>query len=426
MSNELEVQYPQRIMVDDIDPRITYGTGSRDLDGSAFVNNGVLGDPYNKTMRGTNSARASLAFSFEGDYIQVRGARDNGKIPPPLNDTGFDVPNTFPVFTCQIDNDFEPFPRYATYYKYYVTNVPLCEKANLSKGRHTLTMTITINDPSRQVFWLDSIEYSPLATANLTQEVLRVYSNDPRGYMNTSSASISFKFNGTAVSLYGMDLRGSLQDTPHIGTTGSYNIDSGESVQFEIPGSETLPFLPGDIEGYGWYNQRLFHTGLLNSDKEHEIVISYDGNNSSKGSLQPLLVDYFLVENNRPQAESSLPGSGREGESGDSGKISVGGIAGGVAGGILAIIAIAVLAWFMRRRKRQRDESRILEPFDIRTEAQNRQIASAQNLERQKQARREAVNTTSRQEVDSGLRYGDIHTAHPSRNATLPPLYTAE
>ncbi|KAK1218003.1 hypothetical protein PQX77_019321, partial [Marasmius sp. AFHP31] len=195
MSDELEVQYPQRIMVDDTDPRITYGTGLWDLDGSAFVNNGVLGDPYNKTMRGTNSARANLTFSFEGDYIQVRGARDNGKIRPPLNDTGFDVPNTFPVFTCQIDNDFEPFPRYATYYKYYVTNVPLCEKANLSKGRHTLTMTITINDPSRQIFWLDSIEYSPLATANLTQEVLRVYSNDPRGYMNTSSASISFKFN---------------------------------------------------------------------------------------------------------------------------------------------------------------------------------------------------------------------------------------
>ncbi|KAK1222435.1 hypothetical protein PQX77_014720 [Marasmius sp. AFHP31] len=447
MSDELQVQYPRRIIVDDTDPRITYGTGSWDLDGSAFVNNGVLGDPYNKTMRGTNSARASLTFSFEGDYIQVRGARDNRKIPPPSNDTGFDSQNDFPEFTCQIDNEFEPFPRYATYYKYYITNVPLCEKANLSKGRHTLTMTITINDPSRQVFWLDSIEYSPLPTADLTKEVLREYSNDPRSWMNTANATMSFKFSGTSVSLYGMDLWASLQDPRHIDTTGSYSIDRGQPVQFTIPGSATLPFGPGEnVTGYGWYNKRLFHTESLGGNKEHEIVISYDGD-SSEGSPQPLLVDYFLVENNRPQGEST----GGEGERGDGGKISVGGIAGGVVGGIFALITIAVLVWFLRKRRKQRelsDQEGTVEPFDTMAVVRSRPMTLAQTLQssqegtentystyseppsgnfaRPKQAQRETISTAPRHELDSGLRYGSVGTASLSRTATLPPVYTAE
>ncbi|KAL0057362.1 hypothetical protein AAF712_016000 [Marasmius tenuissimus] len=451
MWDELEVQYPRRIIVDDTDPRITYDTGSWDFDGSAFVNNGTLGDPYNKTMRGTNSTRASFTFTFEGDYIQVRGARDNQRIPPPSNDTGSYSQSDFPEFTCQIDSDFEPFPQYATYYKFYTTNIPLCEKANLSDGRHTLKMTITINDPSRQIFWLDSIEYSPLTTADLTNEVLRVYSTDPSSWMHTANAVISFRFSGTSVSLYGRDLLGSLQDPGRIGTTASYSIDSGQSVQFKIPDSKTLPFYPGNVTGYGWYNQRLFTTESLDGDKEHEIIISYDGNLSGRIAPQPLLIDYFLVENNWSQTESSFPGSGGEGESGDSGKASVRGIAGGVVGGVLAIIAFAVLAWFMRGRKRQRDlsdERGTVEPFYTMAVNKNRPLALEQPLQSQagtgtthgaysetllgsfarvKQTQREAINTTPPQQLDSGLRYGrDVDISSSFGTITLPPAYTAD
>ncbi|KAJ8091970.1 hypothetical protein AAF712_015594 [Marasmius tenuissimus] len=453
MSDELEAQYPRRIIVDDTDPRITYDTGSWDFDGSAFVNsNGLLGDPYNKTMRGTNSAKASLTFTFEGDYIQVRGARDNRKIPPP-NDTGLDRPNDFPEFTCQIDNELEPFPRYATYYKFYTTNVPLCEKANLSKGRHTLTMTIMINDPNRQVFWLDSIEYSPLPTADLTKEITRVYSNDPRSWMNTTSASISFRFNGTSISLYGSDLWGSksLEDPPPVGTTGSYRVDNEQSVQFTIPGSEALPLDRGNVNGYGWYNKRLFIAESLDGNKEHEIVVSYNGNNGGTGRSQPLLIDYLLVGNHQPQSDSSSSGSGEAGESGNSGKVSVGGIVGGVVGGIFVIIAIAVLVWFLRKRKRQSDfidERGVVEPFDTMAVVRSRPPVLSQtlqstegtetthstyssplagNFERLKQAQREAINTAPRQELDSGLRYGrDVDTTTSSHTTVLPPVYTAE
>ncbi|KAK1220774.1 hypothetical protein PQX77_016432 [Marasmius sp. AFHP31] len=241
-----------------------------------------------------------------------------------------------------------------------------------------------------------------------------------------------------------MDLRASLQDPPRICTTGSYSIDGGQPVQFTIPGSATLPFGPGEnVTGYGWYNQRLFRTESLGGDKEHEIVISYDGN-SSEGPPQPLLVDYFLVENNRPQDEST----GGDGESG--GKISVGGIAGGVVGSIFALITIAVLVSFLRRQKKQREMSNqegTYEPFDAMAVVRSRPMAFAQaqqsqdgtedtystfseapsgNFVRVKQAQRVAVDTATRQELDIGLWYGNMGMTSSSRTANLSSGYTSE
>ncbi|KAK1222433.1 hypothetical protein PQX77_014718 [Marasmius sp. AFHP31] len=447
---QLDVQYPRRVMVDDTDPRITYDTGFWDFDGSTFVNYEMLGDPYNKTMTGTNSAKASFTFTFEGDYVQVRGARDNRKIPPPSKDTGFDAIDSFPKFSCQIDDNSVASANYATLFKYYITNVPLCEQANLSPGSHTLTMNVTVENPDQNIFWLDSIEYSPLSTGNLTKQVLRVYSSDPRSWMNTENASMSFKFSGTSVSLYGMDLRASLEETPHVNTAASYRIDGAQSVPFTIPGSKTLPSNPGNATGYGWYNQRLFTSDLLDGDREHEIVISYAGTHSGMGSPQPLLIDYFLVTTDRAQVgenvpvpqTSGLPGDGEKAHS----KFPIGGVVGGIIGGIFTLIVIATLVWALRRRRRQsglNDGQENVEPFDVMTVARNRDPVedsqspegsavaqtssgepSSANLPRMNKAQRGPADSRPRQEVDSGLRYSEIGTSLGS--ATLPPVYTPD
>ncbi|KAL0060165.1 hypothetical protein AAF712_013059 [Marasmius tenuissimus] len=170
-----DIDYPRRVMVDDTDPQILYDTGW-DLDGSNFNDFGVFGDPYNNTMRGTTSAKAGFKFTFEGDFVQVRGAKDNRKILRPLNAT-YDSLNLFPTYTCHIDGEpVVPFGYPSS--KYVVTNLVLCERGQLSKARHTISMEIKVSDPNSQAFWIDSIEYSPLDNADVTSKVLRIDSSD--------------------------------------------------------------------------------------------------------------------------------------------------------------------------------------------------------------------------------------------------------
>ncbi|KAK1230896.1 hypothetical protein PQX77_006000 [Marasmius sp. AFHP31] len=208
----MDLIYPRRVIVDDTDPRITYETGTWSLNVSSFESPGVSGDPYNQTMKGTNSASASFTFRFESDYVQVRGAKDNSKIRH-ANAT-HDSPDVFPGYTCLVDG--LPIPRFGYNTKITeTTNLILCEGALLSKNEHTLTMNITLGDKDQdiQVFWLDSIEYAPLDNANLTKQVVRVDSSDkscfyfnetgkewqgggPANGTGTPRAKMSFKFNG--------------------------------------------------------------------------------------------------------------------------------------------------------------------------------------------------------------------------------------
>ncbi|KAK1224315.1 hypothetical protein PQX77_012783 [Marasmius sp. AFHP31] len=317
-------------------------------------------------MKGTNSQIASFTFQFEGDYVQVRGAKDNTKISRAANST-HDSLDLLPRYTCQVDG----VPIKTFDYRENIhdtTNNRLCEQAHLTKNGHTLTMNITVKDSNTQVFWLDSIEYAPLNDANLTQQVIWVDSSDERScsYHNEdgdwkdnltgnatslTGASMSFKFNGTSVAVYGLKLRGpkpfGLKETG-----GYYSIDSGDPIPSTVPGSEPFPSDPDDST---WFNQRLFNTSRVDGGKEHEMFIAYSGNQSGPKPPHPLVIDFFHVTSNFVEVNDTGPGVEPNARKRSRGKTSDGVIVGGVVGGVVALGAIAGLIWLtMKRRQTQR------------------------------------------------------------------------
>ncbi|KAJ8091471.1 hypothetical protein AAF712_011509 [Marasmius tenuissimus] len=464
MSN-FDIQYPRRIIVDDKDPRITY-EGVWNFDETTFVNGGTNGDPYNQSMTGTNSAQTSFTFTFEGDFVQVRGAKDNHKIPPPANSPQQDSLDLFPTYTCQVDNNSVKHVEYASFIG-STTNLVMCEE-QLPKGRHTLTMNITVSVPEKQIFWLDSIEYSPVDTANLAEEVLKVDSSDIRScfYSNTSNewpwlqgfsvnmtrtpdARMTFKFNGTSVYLYGYNEAGAT-GVRFDSTTGSYSIDSGQVVSFGIPGSQVAPF--NSTEMIVWSNQPFFKTLPVDGNTEHEMVISYSGLHAGTDARQFLSIDYFYVAHDGRKINGGSSGPGEQGSKSDH-KIPVGVIAGGVLGGIFGLIAIGGLLWFLRRWRRRRGGPRELNnrrrkaepsstvsevwtgeplqssrsPTGPRTTESTYGESSTANFTSMKRAQREVIDSQSRQERDSGFRYGTLQTAENSPGtALIPPAYTQE
>ncbi|KAL0057027.1 hypothetical protein AAF712_016354 [Marasmius tenuissimus] len=406
-------------------------------------------------MTGTSSAEASFTFTFEGGFIQVRGAKHS--TDPFIN------------YTCQIDNNTIQSIPYNND-TLLTTNLVLCEQ-QLSEGRHNLTMNITNRDPGREVFWLDSVEYSPLDNASITKQVLKVDSSDIKScsYHNDSeewhifhkdfdsgiswtqspNAVMSFKFTGTSVSVYGINF-GS-DPIRWDSTTGSYSIDGGQSILFEIPGTKPPPGLSTKVVARE--NQPYFETGLVNSG-EHEMIITYHGNGT--GNPQRLGIDYFYVANNGVEVNGNFSGTGEPGpgpkERADH-KVPVGAVVGGILAGIFGLIAFGGMTWLVKRRKRRRGGPRewqgqqqdeappstmsgawSIEPLeDLRSptgSGASRYTSGellAANFASMKHAQREVINGQSRQEHDSGFRYTALHNAAaPPGIDLIPPAYTPE
>ncbi|KAK1230894.1 hypothetical protein PQX77_005998 [Marasmius sp. AFHP31] len=440
-----ELEYTRRVVVDDTDPRITYDKPDEwDLDRLQFTDDGVLGEPYNKTMRGTKSKNASFMFTFEGDFVQVRGAKDNMRISRSPNSPDYDSLDLLPRYACQIDSrpiEAFDYPEY----KYEKTNLVLCQQS-LSKGKHTLTMNITVNDPSKQVFWLDSVEYSPLDNATLRNEVLKVDSGDQsciyhneeyswqsvRGdftsvnMTNYPGATMSLKFNG----IVAHDNSSSSFER----TTGYYRIDNGESINFDIPESKPPP---GDSGNYivAWPNQLLFNTSSIEGNGDHEITISYSGNHSGPGSPQLLAIDYFHVTNGEVQLstppESPMPSQTAADANGPDNQIRIGEIVGGVVGGLLAVAAILWLVWFLVKKRGGGidgrgdldDEELLVSPFDTWGDEPPPRPRTAPRKSAGFLANLIFSMRQTRQERDSG--YREIVEAPSSSMLAVPPPYTA-
>ncbi|KAK1234643.1 hypothetical protein PQX77_002146 [Marasmius sp. AFHP31] len=280
-----------------------------------------------------------------------------------------------------------------------ITNNVLCEASRLSKGPHTLTMNITLDNPNSQMFWLDSIEYAYLEGADLSQQVVKVDASDPVSctyhndtgawkvdpsglYYNgtrETGATMNFRFNGSSVSLYGFNA-GSERDWGR--ASGRYYIDNTGDTTFDIPGSKPLLF-NNQQNRSNWYNQHLFTSNKVAGRKEHEMVIAYTGVSTESSPAQWLLIDYFYVTgagaSRSPEGPADGAGGGngegsgnssggrggnnRGGDSSGGSKTPVGTIAGGVVGGVVALLGIAGFVWLlMRRRRRSRDGPRELYP----------------------------------------------------------------
>ncbi|KAL0574076.1 hypothetical protein V5O48_007885 [Marasmius crinis-equi] len=367
MSYPSDIEYPRRVVVDDTDPRINY-VGTWSLDVGSFDNEGIFGAPYNHTMHGTNENRASFSFTFEGEFVQVRGAKENHRINRPQNVTS-DNTTALAKWTCQVDGSSIKTTPYRTF-MYDMTNNMLCEQSRLSRGPHTLTLNVTIDDPNSQIWWLDKIEYTPLPTANLANEVLKIDGSDPSvqydngtgnwlsiaGLFNgtgTTGASMSLQFNGTSVSLYGFN-EGS--DRDWTAGSGRYFVDSSGDTNFEVPASKPLPFTTNNRTD--WYHQLMLTTPKL-SPGSHEMVIAYTGVQKSD-PVQWLSIDYFYVTASEGGAQlnstSTTAGGLPERTGGsDNKKSTAGPIAGGVIGGVAGLALIALAAFFLWRRKAKQD-----------------------------------------------------------------------
>ncbi|KAJ8091466.1 hypothetical protein PM082_024384 [Marasmius tenuissimus] len=259
---------------------------------------------------------------------------------------------------------------------------------------------------------------------------------------------MSFKFNGTSVSMYGINaaLDASQNRTSLDSSTGSYSIDGSPPITFGLPGTKAVPHDSGSREA--WTNQLMFETTSLSGENEHEMAISYTGTGTK--TSQMLVIDYFYVANNGVVVN----GSQSELMETEKRAAPTGGIIGGVLGGVFGLIAIGGLLWFMRRRRRRRGGPRELRdenwddvPPNTMSEvwtgepSQNsrsptRAIGRAQyksgeslaaNFVDLKRAQREVINEQSRQEQDSGYRYTVVHSADTTPGtATIPPAYTPE
>ncbi|KAG7095892.1 hypothetical protein E1B28_006580 [Marasmius oreades] len=374
MSLSSDLDYPRRVVVDDIDPRITYEEGTWTLDVGSFDSLGVFGAPYNHTMHGTKSNGASFSFQFSGEFVQVRGAKENRRINQPQDVTS-DNTTALAKWTCQVDGR----PIQVTPYResmYDITHNMLCEQGRLSRTAHTLTLNVTIDDPDYQIWWLDRIEYAPLPDAKLEKEVLKVDGSDPsihydngtgnwfdlRGLYNgtgTTGASMTFYFNGTGVSLYGFNE--GLERVWQSGG-GRYFVDNSGDTTFVIPGSQPLPSTSDNRTD--WYNQLLFTAPDLSAGS-HKMVIAYTGVAQGSGPVQWLSIDYFYVMGSVGGAylnsSSAVPGGSASRQHSSDKAAPVGAFVGGVIGEVVGLALIALAIFFfvrgiVRRKKREKYE----------------------------------------------------------------------
>ncbi|KAF5344751.1 hypothetical protein D9756_011075 [Leucocoprinus leucothites] len=367
------------VVVDDIDPKISYsGAWLPDNNGSG-ANPGNFGPPYLGTLHGI-STNGSVSFPFNGTSIEVLGTNSV---------VNFDT-NPDPNWECFIDgisigrdNLFE----------WAESNWRFCGRHDFADGNHTLRIEVTVQSPNH-TFWLDQIRYIPSPTLPLDNKTILIENTDPAVQFDTQwgslaeNANITTKqgsvarvtFIGTSISWYAYIPT----EWPHNRSQGSWSMDGGEEITFSLEG------LPADAKTTV-YNQKFFTTPEFPVGT-HNLVVTFHGSNQTT----PLCLDYLYVKNGSFPTSSSPSSSGLDpgfkntststpgpqssdiddgGTSGgvpestaqlllpspspsstlDSGGLSggvpVGTIVGGVMGGLAVLLCLAGVFIFIRHRR---------------------------------------------------------------------------
>ncbi|EAU88910.1 hypothetical protein CC1G_10556 [Coprinopsis cinerea okayama7 len=341
------------VVVDDDDPSFQF-TGDWMVRRDPFAGYRGFGTTYRGSQHGTNTS-GNLTFSYIGKEIVLYGT---SAVARNSNDDGWT-----PEWHCQIDG--EPVV-VENSYPGPANNFPLCSWDGLF-GRgdfHTLFVNATAGDGG--VFWVDSIRYRPEYDARLEKPTVLIEHTDPSimytaGNWQTITDShgdailamqpgsaLGVAFTGTKLTWVGW----TPDNYPRGNSTGTYSLDGGEPVTFDIQG------LPST---YTLRNQYYFELEDLEPGVEHTLVVEH------KGSSTPLVLDYLLVEEGdfrmptnptkvTPSMDDSSPSSSArvsEPAHHSKDKPPVGAIVGGVIGGLALIVILILGILFYKRRSRR-------------------------------------------------------------------------
>ncbi|THU86993.1 hypothetical protein K435DRAFT_782680 [Dendrothele bispora CBS 962.96] len=369
-------------MVDDTNSGIEYtgdwrpSFGNDIIDGVGVSLNdsghSVIGPVFNNTVHSVLTAGTSLKFRFNGtSHAAIYGS--NVRTP--------DLSGSF-VTECLLDNvsvetdGSHPGPINLPLTPTDIlvrNNQVLCRsgeaKSNLVvPGEHELVFNVLNTTGTTAGLFVDYIVYETLPDASVDGDILQMGNGDidfpanrdqhlsftpgwvetARPFANiftyTPGSSVTVKFNGTGIQLYGefMGQGTQLALNPMI-----YQLDDQDPMVFQL-----FPF--GD--GLNRTHQILFDIHSLSPD-EHTVVVTHNGTASG----MPLIVDYFqvtsLTSDEQASLSSGMPSSLPSPPPRHQQKSAI--IGGAVGGALLfSLVAVgAVIFLWKRNRQRQRKET---------------------------------------------------------------------
>ncbi|KAG2005053.1 hypothetical protein CC2G_003549 [Coprinopsis cinerea AmutBmut pab1-1] len=230
---------------------------------------------------------------------------------------------------------------------------PICNVALNDEGPHVIT--IDANATEEHPFYVDFIRYQPVWEDRETLHPTVVLDNtDPaitydsgnwKSYIYKNEtmltvdrgARATVEFHGTKATWVGWII----SSYPAGASTGTWSIDGGGPVQFEIPG------LPSDANET-LYFQNFFETPRLRSRGPHKLVVTH------MGPSAPLTLDHLIIEDGDidvPPGEAKVIGSTAGGMDSPT---PVGTILGGVVGGLTFLAVCALLTFFAIRRQKKK------------------------------------------------------------------------
>ncbi|KAF8965617.1 hypothetical protein BDZ97DRAFT_1658706 [Flammula alnicola] len=259
------------IVIDDTDPGIVYD-GEWIADKGSKDNNGNYGPPYLSTMhyiKGTGS----FSYSFHGTYVGIFGAT---------------VDKTNPSRECYIDGT-----KIASSVLSAAENgVMHCQQDGLTDGPHVITLNVTVANPT--FYWFDDLMYVPSASVPLDNAAVFIKIGDPAMQFGVGWAPFSVGYaTRQQNSIYGLDFFGESltwfgfynSSVPFAATTGTYSIDSGNPISFNLNG------VASQNTG-AQLNQIFFSTGQL-PNKQHSLQVVYQGDNNTT----PLSIYCVIIQN---------------------------------------------------------------------------------------------------------------------------------